>query len=761
MTLALLVLTAGLCAAGLIILARVLEYRAWRRELIAFSLQLPANLNTDDATAWLSVVAAALHTPNRALVWHPPLVLEIVATKQGITHYLLVSWRERGMLLTSVAAALPGARLEVAPEYLNETNTCSLAAELTMTSHGRLLAIDRGKSASTALLASIQPLHGRERVVLSWLITGAGTPSPIRTRDTDGSSWLPWWLEADAPADADDVRALRLKQREPLLYLAGRIGVAAAHPDRAASLLGRVVASLRVLNAPGVQLVRRWWPSHLASARLARRLIPLARYPMTMNAAEAAAAIGLPIGESFVPGLALGASRTLPPPSSMDRHGVLVGDPTYPGVTRPLMLGAQDRLRHSWLIGPTGTGKSTLIANMALQDITAGYGVTVIDPKADLIDSILARLPEEHRKRVVVLDAAAINQSVVGFSLLAAGADEQSRELAVDNTAHILRSLYADSWGPRSDQYLRAGLMALVHARAPDGSAFTLVDLPVLLEQARFRRYVLAQPTVPERVRQAWTAFESASDAEKSTIVAPLLHKLGALTLRSALRLSLGQSIGVRFDDLFKERRSLLVSLRKDAIGQDSAQLLGALLVASLWQATLRRAAVSVERRRPYFVYLDEFQDVVRLPLDLADMLAQSRSLGVGLHLAHQYLDQLPKSVQTAVLGTTRTQVAFQLNHADGRTLAPLFAPLTPADLTGLPAYEIALRPCVNGTTASVVTGKTRPLPELVADPATVAEASRARYGMARAEVEAAMQTRTTPPERESTIGRQRRGARS
>jgi len=760
MTLALLVLTAGLCTLGLIMLARALEYRAWHRELVAFSLQLPASLTADDVTAWLSVLAAALPTPSRALVWHPPLVLEVVATKRGIKHYVLVSWRERGMLLTSVATAMPGARLEEAPDYLSESSMYRVAAELRMTSRGRPLAIDRGASASTALLASLQPLHGKERVVVQWLITGTDTPSPVRTRDGGDGPLVPWWLEGDAPADADDLRALRLKQREPLLYLAGRIGVAAGRPDRAGSLLGRVLASLGILNAPGVQLVRHWFPSRLASARLARRAIPLTAYPMTMNAAEAAAAIGLPIGASFVPGLAVGSSRTLPPPSSMGQRGVLVGDPTYPGIARPLMLGNQDRLSHSWLIGPTGTGKSTLIANMALQDIAAGHGTTVLDPKADLCETILARLPEEHRERVVVLDAASIEQPV-GFNLLAAGSDEQSRELAVDNTAHILRSLYADSWGPRSDQYLRAGLMALVHARAPDGSAFTLVDLPVLLEQARFRRYVLAQPTVPERVRQAWTAFEAASDAEKSTIVAPLMHKIGALTLRSSLRLALGQSTGVRFDDLFRERRSLLVSLRKDAIGQDSAQLLGALLVASLWQATLRRASVPADHRRPYFVFLDEFQDVVRLPLDLADMLAQSRSLGVGLHLAHQYLDQLPKSVQTAVLGTTRTQVAFQLNHADGRTLAPLFAPLTPADLTGLPAYEIALRPCVNGTTASVVTGKTRPLPEPIADPVDVAEASRARYGMLRAEVEAAMQARTTPPEREGTVGRQRRGGRS
>ncbi len=124
--------------------------------------------------------------------------------------------------------------------------------------------------------------------------------------------------------------------------------------------------------------------------------------------------------------------------------------------------------------------------------------------------------------------------------------------------------------------------------------------------------------------------------------------------------------------------------------------------MAGFWQATLERVTVPPERRHPVFMYLDEFQDFLRLPVDLADMLAQARGLGVGLVLAHQYLGQLTEEVKTAVLGTARTQIIFQVEYDDARALAGRFAPLTPDDLSGLAAYEIAMRPCVDAREASV-----------------------------------------------------------
>jgi hypothetical protein len=194
--------------------------------------------------------------------------------------------------------------------------------------------------------------------------------------------------------------------------------------------------------------------------------------------------------------------------------------------------------------------------------------------------------------------------------------------------------------------------------------------------------------------------------------------------------------------EVFARRRIVLVSLAKGRLGSDTAALLGSLIVAGFWQATLARIDIPADMRHPVMAYLDEFQDVLRLPLDLADMVAQARGLGLGLTLAHQYLGQLSDPIKTALLGTTRTQIVFQLQPTDAKFVSSHFAPLAPDDLTGLAAYEIAMRPCVDGATLGPVTGRTLPLMPPSGDGAALARASRERFGVPRAQVEAALRER-------------------
>lgn len=585
--------------------------------------------------------------------------------------------------------------------------------------------MDRATISSTALLAALQPLHGTERVRLQWIVTGAGSSAPIR----EGT--------------AEEQRAARQKQAEPMLRVVGRLGVVAPRRDRAWSLFGRVRSALRGLNAPGVQVSRRLVPAGLAATRLQGFALPLTRWPLPLNVREAAGLFGL-VSDVPLPGLARGSARQLPPSPNQPSTGLVVATSNYPGMSRALALRDEDRLRHTWMVGPTGTGKSTLIANSVLQDIRAGRGTVVVDPKGDLVADILDRIPDERADSVIVLDPSAVHQPV-GFNPLHASGGELARELAMDHLVHVFASIWRANWGPRTADVLRNGFLTLMNTRAPDGSAFTLVELEPLLLDPSFRRFVLAQSTVPNAVRPFWTRYEAMSDAERAQVIAPSLNKLNALTTASSTRLLLGQSDGIDLGAVFRERKTLLVSLAKGAVGVETAQLLGALLVASLWQATLARVATPASQRRPVFMYLDEFQDVLKLPLDIADMLAQARGLGVGLVLAHQHLGQLPDAVKTAVLGTARTQLAFQLDHDDARALERRFAPLTAADLMGLEAYEIAMRPSVGGATQSPVTGRTLALPDPEHDGAALAEHSRTRYGVPRADAEAALQARLNP----------------
>jgi hypothetical protein len=244
-----------------------------------------------------------------------------------------------------------------------------------------------------------------------------------------------------------------------------------------------------------------------------------------------------------------------------------------------------------------------------------------------------------------------------------------------------------------------------------------------------------------------------------------VLNKLRAFTMRSSIRLMLGQSRGVTITHRFAHGGILLISLAKGKIGTEAASLLGSLFVSTLWQATQARVALPAAQRAPVFAYLDEFQDVVRLGAEenLADMLAQARGLGLSLTLAHQYLSQLPTTVREATLGTVRSHVAFQLEWDDARTLEARYAPLTRADLSGLAVFEFALKPCVDGQTLGPATGVTLPLGEPVQDAAAVARASRERFGMPRAAIEAGFAARlgTDQTRPGGRFGREVRGGRS
>jgi type IV secretory pathway TraG/TraD family ATPase VirD4 len=408
------------------------------------------------------------------------------------------------------------------------------------------------------------------------------------------------------------------------------------------------------------------------------------------------------------------------------------------------------------MIGPTGVGKTTALTNMSGHDIAVGDSALVIDPRGDYTQDVLNRIPEHRWDDVIVLDPSHTVRPV-GFNILNFGGGEHERELVVDHVVHVFSDLFRSSWGPRTADVLRAGLLTLTSSKAPDGSRFTLCELPELLTNPALRRHVLKQKSIAAGVRPFWAWYENLSDAEQAQVIGPVLNKLRAFTLKTSLRLMLGQPDGLDLGTLFRERRIVLVPLSRGIIGAEAAQLVGALLLSSFWQTTLKQQHIPAAKRQPVWAYIDEFQDVLRLPLDLADMLAQARSLGVGLTLAHQHLGQLPDAVKTAVRSTARTHITFQLGYDDAKDLARFFSPLTPPELMGLARYEIAMKPCVDNQVLSPVTGITAPLPDPTTDGAALAAASFQRYGVPREDVEAGLAARINTSG-EIQIGRSPRG---
>jgi hypothetical protein len=718
----------GLFAFGAWVLIHEVQVAHWRRSLVAFEVRLPRTATVAEISRWVGSVRAMV----RARRWWSilprwPVVIETSATRAGVRRVLLVPSRLRSEVISTVAALVPGARLVDLPDYLTtgERVRYQAAAEARLRGGGDLLALGRAEDTSRRVLAVLQPLESGEVVRVQWVITGARAPR---------------WITAPSTAEADMPELWR--SDDPMLCATCRVAVSSrVSKQRGRSVFGRVWASLRGMNTPRVRLVRRWWiPRVAVVGRLHARTVPRGRWPIVLTSGELAGLLGFAAGSTALPGVEGGVSRTLPTPPVMSAKGLPIARSNYPGTGTDVTLSVGDRLRHVWACGPTGVGKTTLLANMALYDIRAGNGVVVVDASSSLVSRLLDRVPDERVPDVIVMDPAAIDHAV-GLNPLAVGYPEQAAAFVY----HAMHSIYATSWGPRTADLLRAGLLTLALTRASGGQRLTLLEMPELLTNAGFRRVVTGQG-LPPHLGSFWRWFESMSEPERRNATAPVLNKLRAFTLSTPLRLMLGQSAGIDFTDAVATNKVVLVPLRKGLLGAENAALIGSLITASVWQAALGRSTIAEHKRKPFWLLIDEFQDTVRLPIDIGDMLAQARGLGLGLVLSHQFLRQLHRDMQAGVLGTARTHVVFQLGVEDAATLARAFAPLTEHDLHHLGAFEVAIRPCVGGATLTPVTGSTYPLPEPTTDGEALARESRRRYGMARDEVEAATVERLRVP---------------
>lgn len=369
------------------------------------------------------------------------------------------------------------------------------------------------------------------------------------------------------------------------------------------------------------------------------------------------------------------------------------------GIKRP------DRRAHMYLVGQTGTGKSTLLETLIRQDIGNGQGVALLDPHGDLVERVLARIPPEREKDVLYFDASDAALPL-GFNPLQR-VPPLKRPLAASGVLEVMKKLWADSWGPRLEHILRNALLALL-----DQPEATLADVLRLLSDPGFRHEAASRAANPQ-VRQFWLEeYESYPKSFRAEAIAPIQNKVGAFLANPYLNRILTQprsSFDLR--RVMDERKILLVNLAKGRVGEDTSALLGALLVASMGLAALGRADVPEEERQDFSIYLDEFQTFTTL--SLANMLAELRKYRVSLVLAHQYLSQVEPEVRDAILGNVGTLIAFRVGVQDAELLAKeLYPAFSVDDLIRLPNYQIYVRLMVDGVPAAPFSAEALKLPQ-------------------------------------------------
>ena len=347
-------------------------------------------------------------------------------------------------------------------------------------------------------------------------------------------------------------------------------------------------------------------------------------------------------------------------------------------------LSREERKRHIYIVGKSGSGKSTTLFNLAMYDIADGEGVAIIDPHGDLAEAVADCIPAHRTHAVCYLDAAD-TEYPVGFNPLADIPPER-HALAASGIVSAFKHLWRDSWGPRLEHFLFQGAMALLALPRT-----TLIDLPRVYTDERFRSRAVARLRDPISAR-FWNAeYPQYDERYRAEAAGPILNKVGQIAASPALRTILGQH-APKFDlSRAMDRRGILIAnLAKGRIGEQAANMLGSLLVSHLQLAAMGRSAQHPDDRVPFFAHVDEFQSFGTDAF--ASLLSEARKFAAHFCVANQYIEQLDPLVRAAVLGNVGALLVFRVSGADAKILVSEFEPLPPNELVDQPPFSAWLR---------------------------------------------------------------------
>jgi len=699
-------------------------------EAVTVRLTFPRTVTADQALAAARSLAG-LRPPWWRLDPAPSVTLEVRATAEGVQHVLTIPAGRAEYVTGSLRAAIPGLRVDDEPA--SPAASLTLARELQATRDGELRT-DTTASSNAGILASLQPLDADERALIQYVIAPTSTNPFTRT----AGRWIASWRGVEPEPEPI----------EPRFAVAIRAAVAATSASRSRQLIARLLGSFHALNGAEARLVRRLLPSPVVAGRIEG----MAPGRSILGADELAAAWAIPVEAPELPGLTLANSRELPTAANVPRRGLVLGDSTVAGRSRPVAITQAEARRGVLCVAPTGAGKSTICVNLAAQLMAAKSrpGLIVIDSKGDTAADLLDRIPAERRHDVIVFDPA--DAEPVGFNLIGGSGEA---DLVVDHVVSELRHRYgAAGLGPRSEDILRACLTTLT---AKGG--YTLCEVEPLLTNPAFRQKLVGGLDEPV-LEGFWSWYGSLSPAAQAEAVAPLSNKLRSFTMRRRVRAVIGQADGLDLGAALDGGKIVVVNLAKGLLGKDAAALIGAAMVSRLWTAIQARAALKPAERRPATVMADEFQDVAALSPVFAEAVAQSRGYKVGWVLAHQHLGQLDPETRAAVLANCRSRLVLQTTAADASTFAREFAPyLKAADLQGLGPWEGFAAVSTGSAVAPPASIRTRPAPDPLGSAEKVRAASRRRYGKSAADVDAAIRKRIQGSRRPAPVGERRRAA--
>ncbi len=462
------------------------------------------------------------------------------------------------------------------------------------------------------------------------------------------------------------------------------------------------------------------------------RFFPFWKKGSVLSSEELATIFHFPNKSVTTPGIHWVNSKRAPAPANIPTEGLFIGKSVFRGISKPVFIGREDRRRHMYIIGKTGTGKSEFLKQMIMQDIKNGEGLAVVDPHGDLVEDCLLMMPPERSEDVILFDPSDLTRPM-GFNMLESASEEQ-KHFVVNSIIGLMYKLFDPNKtgiiGPRFEHAIRNAMLTVMYEPGA-----TLIEVVRVLTDSNYVQELLPKVQDPI-IRRYWTdQIAQTSDFHKSETLDYIVSKFGRFVTNKMIRNIIGQSFSAfNFRKVMDEKKILMVNLSKGKIGEENASFLGLVLVPKILIAAMSRQDIPMKDRQDFFLYVDEFQNFATP--DFAQILSEARKYRLSLIVANQFIGQMEEEVKNAIFGNVGTKVSFRIGVTDANYMQHEFQPtFNEADLINIDRFNAYIGTLVDGeptppfsldTTKDIEKEKSLENPRVAE---LVRELSRLKYG--------------------------------
>lgn len=682
------------------------------------------------------------------------IAFEVVALKEDIAFYVSVSESIRDLVEKQIHGAYPTAFISTVDEVNIFSDSGRVAfAPLTLSkpSHYPLRYYKDLPNDGLSLITSALAKMGEgEGAVIQYLLqpTGEGWKrsgerymSGQKKKEADPE-------KATYAHDPKEMEAISNKLEKPGFKVSLRIVVSAKNQFAADAHLKNIAGTFAQFSSPHNKLHKiRIYIKHLFMIDFLYRYMPLfGRGTFVANSDELATMLHFPNKTIETPHIRWLNAKSAPAPAQIPTSGLFLGMSNYRGEQRPVYMTPEDRRRHMYIIGKTGTGKSEFLKEMILQDIEAGNGVCAIDPHGEFVEDILQLMPPERADDVIYFNPSDLTRPM-GMNMMEADTEEQ-RHFVVGSVIGLMYKLYdphrTGIIGPRFEHAIRNAMLTIMYKKGT-----TFIELVRALTDAKYIDELLPYVKDPV-VRRYWTdQIAQTNDFHKSEVLDYIVSKFGRFVTNKTMRNIIGQPFSAfNFREAMDQKKIILCNLSKGILGEEDAKFLGLILVPKVLTAAMSRQNMDAKKREDFFLYVDEFQNYATE--DFAVILSEARKYRLNLIVANQFIGQIDEEVKNAVFGNVGSIVSFRIGVPDANFLQHEFTPtFNETDLTNVEKYHVYIKTIVNNEpmppfSMSLVKDMSVVLERMSPKQAEmIKELSRLKYGKDKDMVEAEIQSRS------------------